>query len=335
MINNHFYHRIIRKYVIAFGSLFNNITVVRYNKEGTTETDRMIVPISYAPKEKYLTKVRQDSDFNRTVQTILPRMAYEIIDFKYDASRKFMTTLKNTHTSSTGVVSSVYAPVPYDIDFKLYILVRNIEDGNQIVEQILPYFTPQYNLKLNLITSTNTTKDIPIVLNDVDQTIDYEGTFETTRNIIWTLSFTMKAYFFGPTNDNTSIIRKVIVSIFDDYAKLFEDKITLNLGDGFGTYIDGDYVYQGADKYNATAFGQILYYNNLANVLTVKNIQGVFQVETQIKGVDSTGTYNVVSFNYNNDREAVRITVTPDPLDAEPEDDYGYDTLIQEAPNIT
>ena len=184
---NVFYNRIIRKMVVGFGNLFNDITLVRYNPD-FTEAERMVVPIQYAPKELYVKRLEEDPTLGKKVQLTLPRISFELNGFTYDATRKQNTNIKNFAQTTNGLISQ-YNPVPYNFDFNLYIYVRNIEDGTQIVEHILSYFTPDYTMKLNLVPEMGIIKEIPVVLNSTNQDIDYEGDWERgTRNIIWTLN---------------------------------------------------------------------------------------------------------------------------------------------------
>ena len=257
MFGNPFYNALIRKYVVAFGNLFNNITMVRYRQDRTTEVDRMIVPLSFGPKEKFISKIEQDPDLNRNTQTILPRMSFEIVGYAYDPMRKQETNLKyrSTIPGTSNRARSRYIGTPYDINFELSILVRNIEDGNQIVEQILPYFSPEYTMSLALLSDfPDDIRSIPVTLNAVNQSIDYEGDYESTRMIIWTLSFTMKAWMFGSTSTQ-NVITTAITNIYDSSSKItyLRDQIALNMTAlaGNSSYKFDDLVYQGANPQDA------------------------------------------------------------------------------------
>ena len=154
---NVFYNRVIRKLVVGFGNLFNNITLVRYNPD-ESEAERFLVPIAYAQKELYVQRLQGDPNLDKKVQLTLPRMSFEMTGFKYDASRKQNTNIKNFAQNGSSF-STQYNPVPYDFDFSLNIYVRNIEDGTQMIEHILPYFTPDYTIKLNLIPEMGIKRD--------------------------------------------------------------------------------------------------------------------------------------------------------------------------------
>ena len=219
------YNRIIRKMVVAFGKLFDDITLVRYNPD-LSEAERFLVPIVYATKEFYVRRLEDDPVLNKKVQTTLPRMSFEMDGLTYDTSRKLNTNVKNFAQTGTGIISQ-YNPVPYNFDFNLYIYVRNIEDGTQIIEHILPYFAPDYTLKLNLIPEMGIVKEVPIVLNSATSEIDYEGDKNSeTRMIIWTLNFTVKGFIFGKTS-STGLIKTSITNILSNISA--EDSVVFNM----------------------------------------------------------------------------------------------------------
>mgnify|MGYP000032066467 CR=1 FL=1 len=199
-------HNVLRKYVVLFGTLFNNLYVTRQNSTGET-IQTLKIPLSYGPKEKFLARLGADPELNRKIGIVLPRMSFEMTNFEYDSSRKLNTLNKRYKQSETDAdeVSYMYQPVPYNIGFTLYIMVKNAEDGTKIVEQILPYFTPEWTPTVELLPSMGGTYDLPIILNSVNTEDSYEGNFETRRSIIWTLNFTMKAYVFGPVKKTTLI----------------------------------------------------------------------------------------------------------------------------------
>lgn len=195
-----FYFSTIRKYIILFGTLFNGIYISRTDKDGnTTFIER--VPITYGPKDKMLTRVIQDPNIDRPTATYpLPMMAFEMTGFNYDGSRKLQTINRIAVVDPDNADKNKYQymPVPYNIGFQLNILVKNAEDGNKIVEQILPYFTPDWTTTVHLIPEMNVTMDIPVVLNDVKLDDVYEGDFRERRSLVWTLDFTLKGYVYGP-----------------------------------------------------------------------------------------------------------------------------------------
>jgi hypothetical protein len=163
----------IRKLTVAFGDLFNNITLVRYNPD-QTEQERFVVPIDYATKELYVQRLTFDPNLDKKIQITLPRMSYEMNGLSYDSTRKQITNIKN-FASNGSSTKSQYMPVPYNFDFSLFLYVRNIEDGNQIIEHILPFFAPDYTIKVNMIPEMGIVKEVPIILNNTNYEVTYEG----------------------------------------------------------------------------------------------------------------------------------------------------------------
>lgn len=196
----HFYHGCIRKLVVAFGSIFDEIYVSRTDASGN-EIKKIKVPISYGPKEKFYRRIVEldNLDSKDAVENILPRIGFEITSMNYDIGRKTNSLNKkyNTKTESGITYAYSYSGVPYNIEFSLNVMVRSIDDGYQIVEQIVPYFTPDFTVSLNF-NSLEQSIDVPIVLNNVTSTEDYEGDLETRRLITHSLSFTAKSYIYGP-----------------------------------------------------------------------------------------------------------------------------------------
>ena len=212
---NHFYHRIIRKNVVTFGNLFNNITMLKYNIDNTEEHGRITVPLSYAGKENFVARLFAEPELKKATQIQLPRMSFEMTSISYDPLRKlskFNTTTKAT--ANPDIVSRIYGPVPYNLGFELNAYVRNVEDGTQIVEQILPYFAPDYVVTLNYLDGYDLSLDVPITLDSVDYLPQYEGPELTPRMLMWTLTFTMKTFFFASENTSARIIRKAIANTY-------------------------------------------------------------------------------------------------------------------------
>ena len=209
MLGTYSYHEIFRKTVVAFGTLFNNIELRR--------TDEVMkVPLAYGPKQKFLARLDQNPDpTNKRVQITLPRISFEINGITYDSSRKVSPTQKIKIAKDSDDNKNVFMPIPYNLSFELAIISKNQEDGLQVLEQILPYFQPHYNLPVKLLSDVNETKDVPVVLNSVDYEDDYEGDFSTRRAIIYTLQFTVKTYLYGPVTDS-KVIKKVITDYYTD-----------------------------------------------------------------------------------------------------------------------
>lgn len=219
MFGHTFYHNTIRKYVILFGTLFNDIHINRVDdSQGVTRTIK--VPISYGPKEKMLARLDADPDLKRPA-IVLPRMSFELTDLNYGPTRKLNTLGKMVGVDQANLTKYQYNPVPYDLNFILSIAVKNVDDGTRILEQILPFFTPSWNSTVDLIPELGIILDIPIVLNAVSSEDSYEGNFEERRSIVWTLSFTMKGYIFGPTRPTAgnglgaNLIKLANINFFD------------------------------------------------------------------------------------------------------------------------
>lgn len=211
MFGRTFYHGTLRKYVIVFGNMFNGIYVQRFNNENVREQN-IKVPIAYGPKEKFLIRISQDPSLDQEVALTLPRIGFEMTGVSYASNRKLPSTTKNVIVDTTDgtKLKSQYVPVPYDIQFQMSIFVKNADDGTQILEQILPYFQPEWTNNIKLIPEMNLVYDVPCVLNDVSVEDTYEGDFTTRRALIWNLNFTMKGYIFGPVSTAGTINRSVI-----------------------------------------------------------------------------------------------------------------------------
>lgn len=329
---NPFYYRILRKYVTLFGTLFNNITFVRYEKNYTTEIQRIKVPLSYAPKDKMVTRYLSDPDLFKSTQVTLPRISFEIANITYDKDRKQNSLLKMAAPGSGTSAKSQYMGVPYNIDFDLIVYAKNVDDGNQIIEQILPYFNPDFTLTINPVPEVGFLKDIPIILNSVDQNVQYEGNFDSVRYVFWTLRFTLKGYFFGPVM-TPKIIRKSIVNIFNDPSLVTGYLTRINIGSGNGTFKIADTVYQGNNFTTATAFGLVNDWSPENNKLVLGGVQGQFKVNNTIRAASTNAAYSIASFDAT-PLKLVQVIVEPDPIDAEPDEDFGYTVTEFEYPNI-
>ena len=330
--NSYFYYKLTRKYVILFGNMFNNITVKRINRDTNVEIERFKVPIVYAPKEKYFSRLRSDPGLERPVQVILPRMSFELTGFSYDPARKQNSLLRQAKANTETRVASNYMGVPYDLNFDLQIYARNVDDGTHIVEQIIPYFTPDYTVTVDVIPELGFLKDVPIILNSVTNEIEHEGNFDAVRYVSWTLSFTMKAYYYGPITQ-PKIIRKVIANINND-PSLRSGYITrVNLSQGNdGNFKVDDIAYQGDNYDTATAYGVVTAWNANTGKLTLAGVQGQFKIDSSIRAVSSNASYTLESFEVSPLKLAT-VTIEPDPITAQPDDDYGYSTDIKEWPD--
>lgn len=217
MFGTYFYHQRLRKSVAMFGTLFNNIYVLRTDSAGQV-ISQLKVPLSYAPKVKFLERLREnpDLDLDTKVAIKLPRMSFEIISIQYDPTRQLKKTNQFQQTSTTANQRTKFeAGVPYNIGFQLSVYAKTQDDALQIVEQIFPYFSPQYTLTVKPFTNyPNIKEDVPITLTGVDFSDDYEGELASRRTIIYTLSFDMRVNFYGPIAD-TGIIKTAINNLYD------------------------------------------------------------------------------------------------------------------------
>ncbi len=272
MIPNYFYHGLMKKYVIYFGTLFNDITIERTDEGGTVVQD-FLVPIAYGPKQKFIARLEQDPTLNKEIAINLPRISFEIIDFDYDGSRKLPTINKITtqNTVSASKISSSYNPVPYNIKFAMVIYTKNAEDSMKILEQILPYFTPEWTSTLNIIPELNLKIDIPLVLDDVTISDRYEGSYENLerRYIFHTLQFVMKAYFFGPVTSG-GIIKRAITNIYNSTLNRSSDLDIISYISNFNV---GDEVYQTSNG-KKIASGSVVMANS--TFIRVGNVLGNF-----------------------------------------------------------
>ena len=216
MLGQQFYHETIRNIVVAFGTLFNDIQLVRKDNSGTI-TQTMKVPLAYGPREKFLVRLREDADLTKQVAITLPRIGFEIQALSYDATRKMsrVQRFKKVKGANTKQLDTQYMPVPYNLEFELYILAKQSDDALQIVEQILPYFQPDYALTINDMSDMGISRDIPIVLNSIGYEDTYDGDFTTRRALTYTLSFTTKFYLYGPVT-SAKVIKTVQVDQYTD-----------------------------------------------------------------------------------------------------------------------
>lgn len=205
-------HGVIRKYIIMFGSMFNDIDISRYDKSGN-RIQSIRVPIAYGPKEKFLARMRQDPNLDRAVATQLPRMSFEITDMSYAPTRTLNKLQRNTSVGSTASsLFTQFTPVPYDISITLSAMFANNEDAIQVVEQILPYFRPEFTHSVKLVPETGQYFDVPTILNGMSIEDTYEADFQTRRAIIYSFQFVVKGYIFGPVS-NKGVIKRTVVDL--------------------------------------------------------------------------------------------------------------------------
>ncbi len=213
MLGTYFYHEILRKTVIGFGTLFNDINIRHRDASGTSFSN-LKVPLAYGPIQKFLARIQQQPNLDREIALTLPRLSFELTGLQYDPSRKTGVT-QTFIANQGGNVKKVYMPVPYNVTFELNVISKLNDDSLQIIEQILPYFQPSFNITINLISAIGEKKDVPIVMESITQNDQYEGGFDSRRLIIHTLRFTAKTYLFGPVADSTDgLIKRVDVDYY-------------------------------------------------------------------------------------------------------------------------
>jgi hypothetical protein len=292
MLGTTYYHETIRKYVAVFGTLFNDINIQRRNSSGVI-TEQIKVPIEYSAKDKMLLHIRKMSTTDASVMTTLPRMGFVLTGVTYDGTRKLNTLgqvfAANTAASTSSLMKQ-YNPVPYNFDFELTAAVDNAEDGAQIFEQIVPFFTPEFTVSVNLIPSMNIKPDVTIILNSTTTEDSYEGDFTTRREIIWSFSFQLKGYIY-PDIKSGSVTKSVIVNLRMPAEEAeIPEYIVLEDSTDFSV----NYLLLNADAGSPTATGIMK-----------------FITETSSTGTGAAGIKS-------------RLTVTPGPGDVTANDDFGY-----------
>ena len=251
----YFYNEILRKTIIAFGTLFNNVTIKHFDADSVTNVIK--VPLAYGPTQKFLARLDQSPDLNKSTAITLPRMSFEFTGLTYDPSRKITTTqqivVKDPNDGKDA--KKTYMPVPYNMQFELSIMTKLNDDMLQIVEQVLPYFQPAYNLTIELVEQIKEKKDIPIVLENITMQDDYDGDFTSRRVLLYTLRFTAKTYLFGPvTSASKDIIKKATVNYIAgrDASSAARD-VTYSASPRAIKDYNGDFVTNISDDINMTA----------------------------------------------------------------------------------
>ena len=219
MLGQYFYNESLRKCIIAFGSLFNDIYITRKSAAGA-DVQSMKVPLAYGPKQKFMVRLDADPNLDQKVAITLPRIGFEIAGFDYDPSRKLNRIIKRKKVSNTTdkalkQMSTQHSPVPYNLTFELFVMTKNSDDGIQIVEQILPFFQPEYTVTINEVPEMDVVRDVPIVLNSIGYEDTYTGSFTERRAFIYTLNFVAKAYVYGPV-DTSKPITKAEATVYAD-----------------------------------------------------------------------------------------------------------------------
>lgn len=292
LANQYYYHALLRKYVVYFGSLFNDIAIERSDSNDTL-IQTITVPISYGPKQKFIARLEQDPDAVREVAITLPRLSFEIRNIEYDQTRKLNAQQKivKGNPVNTSEYKYTYTPVPYNITFELSVYSKNVEDGLQVVEQILPFFAPEWTNQLILIPELDLRMDVPVALRGIRMDDRYEGSMETPRYIITTMTFVMKGYLFGPVR-NSGLIKRVTTNLMVDDSSITEFnynslQITSNNDPAFTV---GEFVYQ-SDGTRNLASGYVHYSN--ATHVEVRDYQGTFNTSNTLLSGNSNSIATV------------------------------------------
>jgi hypothetical protein len=321
--NANFYNRTIRKIVVAFGTVFNDIYVVRYTKDGLTAKETIKVPLNWGAKEKYITRITSDPSLTKSIATTVPRISFEMTGMSYDSSRKLPTTVRNFSANNATTVHAQYVPVPYNFDFSLSIYVRNTEDGTQILEQILPFFTPDFSVTVDFIPLMDPKYDMPIILNSVSNEVDYEGDMMATRLIIWNLEFTAKSHIWPPVKTG-KIINVANTNLYIQPNSLLEQQVFVDFANGVGRFSDSETI-RVTDR---DVHGTVSYFSNVNNgILIVESLNDYLAVGDVVRG-DFTGATFTIKTADKTPLKSTTITTRPKPLTAEPDDEFGFSETV-------
>ena len=321
--NATFYNRTIRKIVVAFGTVFNDIYLVRYTKDGITAKETIKVPLNWGAKEKYITRLTADPTLTKSIATTVPRISFEMTGMSYDSSRKLPTTVRNFSANNATTVNAQYVPVPYNFDFSMSIYVRNTEDGTQILEQILPFFTPDFSVTVDFIPLMDPKYDMPIILNSVSNETTYEGDMMETRMIIWNLEFTAKSHIWPPVKTG-KIIKTANTNLFIQPNSLLEQQVFVDFANGVGRFSDSETI-RVTDK---DVYGTVAYFSNANNgILVVESLNDYLAVGDIVRG-DYTGATYTIKTADKIPLKSTTITTRPKPLTAEPDDEFGFSETV-------
>jgi hypothetical protein len=327
--NAQFYHRTIRKMVVVFGTLFNDLEIVRYTQAGVPK-EKWKVPLTYSPKERFLTAVTSDPNLVKSINTVVPRMSFNLDSMEYDVNRKQVSTLRNFAQNDDTSVSTQFVPIPYNYQFSLSIYVRNTEDGTQILEQILPFFTPDFNVTVDFIPEMDQKYNVPIILDSVASTVEYEGGMSegTTRLILWDLTFTAKGYIWPPVKSG-KYIKTANTNTFIDLTTRNLQKVYVDYANGNGVFAQGETLRAN----NSGLFGTVDYFSNTSSgILVVTGANKIIQVGDKLTGDFSGAAYNVAVTDINS-LNVVQIKTDTNPGTASLGDEFGFIETIKEYPD--
>jgi hypothetical protein len=332
MLGTYFYHEILRKTVIAFGTLFNNIQIHHKDVNGV-DFSVMKVPLAYGPIQKFLARIEQQPTLNTKIALTLPRLSFEMTGLQYDPSRKTSIVQTFIAVDNNDKVKKVYMPVPYNVSFELNIMTKLNDDSLQIIEQILPFFQPSFNVTVNLISSIGEKKDIPIVLESIQQNDKYEGSFlDERRLIVHTLRFTAKTYLFGPVADSTDgLIKRVDVDYYDSTNIQTARRVqrytatpqaVKDYNNDNTTTVDGD-ISTSVTKIKLNSTASISADDRIIindEIMYVRSIEGNFA--TVYRGYDDT-----IVATHTHGTSVDKLTPADDAL-IEPGDDFGFNETV-------
>lgn len=327
--NAQFYHRTIRKMVVVFGTMFNDLEIVRYTQAGVPK-EKLKVPLSYGPKERYLTQITSDPNLIKSVNSVIPRMSFNLDSLEYDLSRKQISTLQNFSAATNTGVSTQYLPVPYNFEFSLSIYVRNTEDGTQILEQILPFFTPDFSVVVDFVPSMGQKYTVPIILNSVASTVEYEGGMSdgTTRLLLWDLTFTAKSFIWPPVKSG-KIINSANTNINIDLSSRQIQKVYVDYANGNNVFTTGETVRDTANGFT----GIVEYFSNTSlGTLVITNGNKYIQPGYVLTGDYSRAIYPVSTLDIGS-INAVSIITETNPNAALPNSNFGFTETILEWPD--
>lgn len=317
--------------------MFNDIFYVRQTEAGAKK-ERQKVVLAYGPKEKWVTRLYADPNLTKSIATTLPRMSFEMTSMTYDESRKQQSTIRHRSTNplSPSTPQSQYMSVPYNFTFALSVYARNIEDGLQITEQILPFFTPDYTVSALVSEEVNITKDIPIILKSVSEKIDYEGAIESgTRMCMWDFEFVLQGFLFGPVSNSAiimgiqtgnTITGGVYTNIFDDVNNKRIQKVIVT--NGHGDFRENEVIREP----NRDVVGRVFSWANTTNTAYFTIASGVLRANDNIWGLESGAHWIVQTVETANQKD-VEIRIYQNPITANQDSDYGYTTIITEFPD--
>jgi hypothetical protein len=335
---SHYYNRTIRKIVVAFGTIFNDLHIVRYDANNNAK-ETFKVPLSFGSKEKYLTRITSDPTLTKSIATVVPRISFDLTGMSYDSSRKQQSLLQNFGQRTDGTITNQYAPVPYDFNFSVSIYVRNTEDGTQIIEQILPFFKPDFTVTVDFVSDIPKKYDMPIILNSVNTTTDYEGDMMTTRLIIWDLDFTVKGFLWpavktdkgliGQYSNTYSAYGKAYTNIYIDTQDRDAQKVYVNYATGNNVFATGETI-RVTDR---DITGKVVYFSNTSSgVLIVGELNKLLKANDVVVGDYTNAHYTVSSVDVS-PLKAVTITTEPVPQNSSPDDEFGFAETITDWPN--